>query len=318
MLAEKTIGVVVPAYNEELLVGKVIETMPEFVDKIIVVDDYSKDHTTQIVEEYIARPEYSSRLELIRLGQNSGVGRAIVVGYRAASKQNMDVVAVMAGDAQMDPDDLDHVVLPVVSGKADYVKGNRLFTGEAWQMIPRYRYLGNAMLSLMTKISSGYWHIADSQTGYTAISKYAIDIMPLEKLYPRYGYPNHILCMLNVFNMRVKDVPIKPIYNIGEKSGIRLWKVIPTISKLLVSNFLWRMKEKYIIRDFHPLVFFYALAFLLLVMSGPLFARMIYRWIEFNRIPPMNTLAFMFTSISGLQSLFFAMWFDMDYNKFER
>ena len=185
-------------------------------------------------------------------------------------------------------------------------------------MIPRYRYLGNAMLSLMTKISSGYWHIADSQTGYTAISKYAIDIMPLEKLYPRYGYPNHILCMLNVFNMRVKDVPIKPIYNIGEKSGIRLWKVIPTISKLLVSNFLWRMKEKYIIRDFHPLVFFYALAFLLLVMSGPLFARMIYRWIEFNRIPPMNTLAFMFTSISGLQSLFFAMWFDMDYNKFER
>ena len=221
----------------------------------------------------------------------------------------------MAGDAQRDPDNLVDVVTPVVEGEADYVKGNRLFTGEAWEIIPRYRYLGNAFLSLLTKISSGYWHLADSQTGYTAISLEAAKVMPLEKLFPRYGYPNHILAMLNVYNMRVRDVPIRPVYNIGEKSGIRLWREIPGLTILLTRNFLWRMMQKYVIRDFHPLIFFYIMALLLLGASVPLFARMIWRWYEFGNIPPINTLTFIFTGITGLQSLFFAMWFDMEYNK---
>ena len=315
MLKGKRIGVVVPAHNEEKLIGRVIETMPDFVDRIYVVDDCSQDGTCDRVRSYLSQASFNGRLELIRHTANRGVGAAIVTGYRKAAEEGMDVVAVMAGDAQMDPAELERVVGPVVRDEADYVKGNRLFTGEAWQLIPKYRYLGNATLSLLTKIASGYWHVADSQTGYTAISAEAIRLLPLEKLYPRYGCPNHLLVMLNVYNFRVKDVPVTPVYNIGERSGIRLWRLIPQLSWLLIKCFLWRMKEKYVIRDFHPLIFFYALAFSLLAISLPLGVRLFYKWGVSGSIPPINALALMFSVVAGLQSLFFAMWFDMEYNR---
>lgn len=314
MLAKKKIAVVVPAYNEELLIERVVKTMPALVDRIYIVDDCSTDATVKKVQD-IQKNKIGGRVRLVQLEKNSGVGAAIVRGYREAMADKMDVVAVMAGDAQMDPEDLVNVLRPVVDGSADYTKGNRLFTGEAWRIIPKHRYLGNSFLSLLTKISSGYWHVTDSQTGFTAISTEALALLPLYRLYPRYGYPNHILAMLNVYNQRVRDVPVKPVYNIGERSGIKLWRVIPSLSWLLFKNFIWRMWQKYVIRDFHPLVFFYALSFILLGGSVPLFGRMLLRWMETGNFPPINTLAFMFTAITGIQSLFFAMWFDMDYNK---
>ena len=315
MYRNKKIGVVTPAHNEQTLIGRVIETMPDFVDRIYVVDDYSSDATYEEVERYLSRPTMNDRLELIRHETNEGVGQAIVTGYKKAIQEEMDVVAVMAGDAQMDPNNLESLIGPVIEDRADYVKGNRLFTGEAWQLIPRYRYLGNAFLSLLTKIASGYWHVADSQTGYTAISLEALKVLPIDRLYKRYGYPNHLLVMLNVYDFRVLDVPVQPVYNIGEKSGIRLWKVMPVISWMLVTHFLWRMKEKYIIRDFHPLVFFYLLAFFLISLGLGLSGRMFWVWATTGRIPPINALAVMFLGITGLQSLFFAMWFDMEHTR---
>ena len=313
MYKDKKIAVVVPAYNEEKLIGKTIESIPAYVDKIIVVDDASKDATLYKVKRYLN--SLNNRLILIRHRENQGVGGAIVTGYKKAIEEKMDVVAVMAGDAQMDPNDLPAVIEPVVNGEADYVKGNRLFTGNAWEIIPKYRYLGNGFLSLLTKIASGYWHVADSQAGYTAISRKALLLIDLDKIYKSYGYPNDLLVKLNVYNLIVKDVPVTPIYNIGEKSGIKLWKVIPKMSWLLFKRFLWRLKEKYIIRDFHPLVFFYALAFSLFFISLPLLGRLIYIWVTTGLIPRVNALALMFSLITGFQSLFFAMWFDMEYNK---
>jgi glycosyltransferase involved in cell wall biosynthesis len=309
-----SVAVVVPSYNEEHLIEQVFISMPKFVDVMYLVDDASTDGTVSKVRKLIKKIG-KERLRIIEMPKNSGVGAAIVRGYQEGIKDEMDVMAVMAGDAQMDPDDLENVVMPVIAGEADYVKGNRLFTGEAWQIIPRYRYLGNAFLSLLTKISSGYWHLSDSQTGYTAISNETANILPLEDLFPRYGYPNHILAMLNVYRRRVRDVPVRPVYNIGEKSGIRLWREIPGLTMLLTRNFLWRMMQKYVIRDFHPLIFFYLMALLLLGFSVPLFARMILLWLETGNVPPINALTFIFTGITGLQSLFFAMWFDMEYNK---
>ena len=312
MFEGKTIAVVVPAYNEEKLIGKVIETMPDFVDKIYVVDDCSQDRTRDLVLEYQERYD---KLELISLPVNQGVGKAISEGYKQALADGCEVTAVMAGDAQMDPDELPNVVGPVVRNEADYVKGNRLFTGEAWRIIPRHRFLGNAALSLLTKIASGYWHVADSQTGYTAISADALRLIPLDELYPRYGYPNHLLVMLNIYSLRVKDVPVRPVYNIGEVSGIKLKKVAPTISKLLWRCFWKRMLEKYVIRDFHPLVFFYFLAAILLpsgmLAGGYLF---IYR-IFFGPVQATSAMFASFLFVSGLQFLFFAMWFDMEYNR---
>jgi glycosyltransferase involved in cell wall biosynthesis len=315
MYKGKTIAVVVPAYNVDHLIGQVIETMPNFVDRIFIIDDCSQDQTYERVASYKEIPKFLDRLELTLHPTNQGVGGAIITGYKRVVEEGIDIAVVMAGDAQMDPLDLEAVITPVVNDKADYAKGNRLFSGEAWRVIPKIRYLGNSLLSLFTKIASGYWHIADSQTGYTAISCDALKRIPFMKLYRRYGFPNHMLVMLNVFDCSVVDVSIRPVYNIGEKSGIRLWKVIPTISWLLMRLFFWRLKEKYIIRDFHPLVFFYGMALFLLTACIPLFTRMVYLWIDTGRIPPINALALMFASIMSMQSLFFAMWFDMEHNR---
>lgn len=315
MFEDKKIAVVVPAHNEELLIGRVIETIPHYVDRVYVVDDASQDRTVEKVQAFLKIPNYKKLLALIELSQNQGVGAAVVAGYRRASAEGMQVVAVMAGDAQMHPDDLEKIITPVVRDDVDYTKGNRLFYANALKIIPTYRLIGNSFLSLLTKFSSGYWHIADSQTGYTAISKQAIDLLPLEKLYKRFGYPNHILAMMNVYNLRVRDIPVRPIYNIGERSEIRLWKVIPTLSWILFVNFLWRMREKYVYRDFHPLVFFYALGFFLFLVTIILTIRLFYLWYLNGSIPPINALATIFTSITSFQSFFFAMWFDMEYNR---
>jgi glycosyltransferase involved in cell wall biosynthesis len=315
MLGNKRIAVVVPAYNEERLIGRVIETMPAFVDKVYVVDDSSQDATAEQVQAHQNQTSMVERLQLIRHPANQGVGSAIVTGYKQATYDNMDVVAVMAGDAQMDPKELEGVVGPVVNEQADYVKGNRLFTGEAWDLIPKHRYLGNAFLSLLTKIASGYWHVADSQTGYTAISAEAIRLLPLDKLYRRYGYPNHLLVMLNIFDFRVKDVPVRPVYNIGEISGIRLWKVIPRLSWLLVRCFFWRLKEKYVIRDFHPLVFFYLMGLTLFPIGLIMGLYLFFHRLLVGPVAATSAIFAVFLFISGLQSIFFAMWFDMEYNK---
>jgi len=221
----------------------------------------------------------------------------------------------MAGDNQMDPRDLKNVLRPVAKGVVDYTKGNRLFQGDAWNMIPRYRYLGNSFLSLMTKIASGYWHIADSQTGYTAVSLRALKKLNLDSIYKRYGMPNDMLIKLNQYDFKVRDIHVRPVYNIGEKSGIRLVKVIPKISWLLFKGFWKRLFYKYVIKDFHPLIFFYILSFILLIASIPLTIRLFYVWAVRGDIPDINAMALVFTVISGLQTLFFGMWFDMDYNK---
>jgi hypothetical protein len=225
------------------------------------------------------------------------------------------LVAVMAGDAQMDPEDLPRLLAPLAHDQADYTKGNRLFTGEAWKVIPRHRYLGNAVLSLLTKMASGYWHVADSQSGYTAITVAALRIVQLDRLYKRYGFPNHLLVELNNYDFRVRDVPIRPVYGVGEVSGIRLPRVVPTLSWLLVRCYFWRMKEKYIIRDFHPLIFFLAFGALLTGAGIALGVYIIYLRLSVGALSPNAAIFDAFLIIMGVQMLFFAMWMDMERNK---
>ncbi len=313
MYKEHTVCVVVPAYNEEKLIGRVLETMPDYVDKIVVVDDKSTDGTAEVVRN--ASEKSGGRIVLIQHEENQGVGGAIASGYKWARDNQQSVAVVMAGDAQMDPDDLPNLLEPVVSGQVDYAKGNRLFTGNAWQIIPKVRYLGNSYVSLLTKIASGYWHVADSQTGYTVINLRALKILNLDKIYKSYGMPNDMLVKLNVYNLKVCDVPIRPVYNIGEKSGIKIYKVVPKLSWLLLKCFLYRIKEKYIIRDFHPLVFFYVFGFIFNITTVVLFVRLFYKWFTTGHIPPINALAAMFCFISAVQFTLFAMWFDMESNK---
>ena len=312
MYGGKNICVVIPAHNEETQIEKVIETMPSFVDRIIVVDDDSRDSTALIVEKML---QSNDKLFIIKHETNQGVGGAIASGYKWARDNEMDVTAVMAGDGQMDPDELEAIIKPVVEDRADYTKGNRLFYGDAWDLIPHYRYLGNSFLSLMTKIASGYWHLADSQSGYTAISLVALKRIDPDFIYKDYGMPNDMLIKLNQFDFRVGDVHIRPVYNVGEKSGIRLTRVILRISFLLFKGFWRRLFFKYVIKDFHPLIFFYLLSFFLFTISVPLAIRLFYIWYLKSDIPDINAMALVFTLITGFQTMFFAMWFDMEYNK---
>ena len=312
MYREKTIAVIVPAYNEEKLIGKVLETIPSFIDHIVVVDDASSDRTGEIVR---AHQEGDSRIIYLLHPKNEGVGGAIVSGYKWARDNEVDISVVMAGDAQMDPGDLPKLLDPVVDGQVDYSKGNRLFTGRAWRVIPKTRYLGNAVLSFLTKIASGYWHVADSQSGYGAVNLEVLKTIDLDSVYKRYGMPNDFLVKLNVYQFRVRDVPVNPIYGVGERSGIKIYRVVFTLSLLLLKLFLWRLKEKYVIRDFHPLVLFYLLGFILSPIGVVFGCYLLIFRLFIGTVAATSALFAAFFAISGLQSLFFAMWFDMEYNK---
>ena len=311
MVEGKRVAVVVPAFEEELLVAETIRGIPAFVDLIVVVDDHSSDGTAER-----ARAVGDPRVEVIEHAENQGVGAAIATGYERCRELGVDVTCVMAGDNQMDPGELAALVGPVARGEVDYAKANRLVSGEAWQLIPRSRYLGNAVLSLLTKIASGYWHVADSQAGYTALSFDALRRLDVDRLYRRYGFPNDMLVHLNVQNARVRDVPSRPIYGVGERSGIRVRHVAPRIAWLLFKGFWWRMKEKYVIRDFHPLVFFYVLGILMTVVGfllGVVVAAS--RIFGGNEITTATIVLVSLLLVSGTQFTLFAMWFDQEANK---
>lgn len=315
MYEGKSVAVVVPAYNEQAQIRQVLATMPGFVDCVIVVDDVSRDATAEIVNQWIAAQGPGPRTILLRHEVNAGVGRAIVTGYRQAICLRMDVTAVMAGDGQMDPGELESIVAPVAAGECDYTKGNRLFYRNAWETIPRHRFLGNAFLSMLTKIASGYWHVADSQTGYTAISLEALETIDLDGVYPRYGYPNDILVRLNICEFRVADVPIRPVYNVGEQSKMKLWKVIPAMSWLIFRRFCWRLVRKYVIRDFHPLVLFYGFGLLSSALGLLLGLYLAAYRIVVGPVAETSALFAALLLLTGLQLELFAMWFDMEVNR---
>lgn len=312
MFKNKKIAVVVPCYNEAKQIGKVISTMPKFVDKIVIIDDKSGDKTVSIVEDLA---KGNKKIVLIKHPLNSGVGAAISSGYKWCRENKIDIATVMDGDGQMLSKDLPAILDPLVIDKADYSKANRLLSGTAFQKIPKVRYFGNSILTFLTKIASGYWHVVDSQTGFTAINQKMLKLIDWDKMYKRYGYINDKLVRLNVYNARVADVPIEPVYNIGEKSTIKIQKVFFAIPLMLLRMFFWRLKEKYIIRDFHPLVLFYFFGFFMGLVSVFFLVRMIYLYPIQGQIPQTSFLAWMLCVITSLQFTMFAMWFDMDCNK---
>ncbi len=361
MLNNKTIAVVIPVFNEGKKILEVIQSVPDFVDRIIVVNDGSKDDTASAVRKMIdmdttdylndkigpvkikgnsynavdvAMQEYleaesrfycpqkiynpnpgSSRLILINHQKNQGVGKAVTTGYKWCRDNEIDCVAKLDGDGQMDPDELQAICEPVVLQGVDYVKGNRLIYPGAHLIIPRIRHFGNAILSILTKIASGYWHISDTQTGYTAISLRALKLIKLYKIFSSYGYPNDVLVRLNTNFCTITEIPIKPVYKIGERSNMRIYKVIPSISFLLVKGFFKRLWQKYMIRSFHPLFILYNIGFLLLACSVPFGLKILNKAIHQVGANPVTVLAFIFLFFSGFQSLLFAMWMDIQDNE---
>ncbi|MDR3205319.1 MAG: glycosyltransferase family 2 protein [Deltaproteobacteria bacterium] len=312
MYKNKTLAVVVPAYNEEKLLSKVVKTMPDFVDYIVIIDDKSLDDTSG---EALRLKQADSRVELIKHEINQGVGGAIASGYKWARDNQIDMAAVMAGDGQMDPADLPALCDPVAQDGIDYSKGNRLVYEEAYNLIPKVRFFGNAILSFLTKIASGYWHIADSQTGYAVIGLKALKAIDWDKMYKRYGQPNDILVRLNIEDMKVRDAPIRPVYNIGETSGFKPRQVLWPISRLLIKMFAWRLWKKYMLRNAHPLFLFIAFGLSLMGLGFIFFLRLIYLLIKQQQMPEITLIIFLFTVTLGLQCFLFGIWMDMDINK---
>jgi len=249
MYKSQKIAVVVPAYNEEELIGEALSSIPEYVDKVYAVDDCSLDRTYEIMQKIA---EENPKVVCIKHKENGGVGAAIVAGYKKALQDRMDIAVVMAGDNQMDPAYLPDLLDPIVEGRADYTKGNRLFSPEYRKAMSRWRLFGNTLLTLLTKIASGYWHVSDPQNGYTAISRQTLERIDPDTIYTYYGYPNDMLVKLNVYGFRVIDVPHPARYG-KEKSKIKYSRYIFKVSWLLLKDFFWRLKMKYLVLGMSPI-----------------------------------------------------------------
>jgi glycosyltransferase involved in cell wall biosynthesis len=309
MLGLYRIGVVVPAYNEEALIGQTIRGIPPYVSKIYVVDDCSTDRTADFIKD-MADP----RVVSIRHEANKGVGGAIVTGYKKALEDEMDVVAVMAGDNQMDPGQLPRLLMPVIEGKADYTKGNRLITRDLRKGMSAWRSLGNFLLTMITKIGSGYWHITDPQNGYTAISRRALESLDLDSVYTYYGYCNDLLIKLNAFGLRAMDVVMPARYG-TEKSHIKYSRFIMKVAPMIFRGFIWRLKTKYIILDFNPLVLFYAAGMLMIPAGAALGLWALFQRLSGNIVSSNYALLTISVLIWGMLFLLFAMVLDMQDNK---
>lgn len=236
MYRDLQVAVVIPAFNERRAIVETVATVPAWVDHILVIDDASSDDTAAQARIAAAARTQPARVEVITHAANRGVGGALATGYRRALELGADVAVVMAGDGQMDPDDLPALLAPIADGSADYVKGNRFLHPSIWTTMPVTRIVGNVLLSAATRVTSGYHHVFDSQCGYTAIRRSALSEIELDGLFPRYGYPNDLLSRLHVAGMRVVDVPVRPIYGEHWKSGINLGTALHPIPWVLLRS----------------------------------------------------------------------------------
>jgi glycosyltransferase involved in cell wall biosynthesis len=327
MYKKLKIALVIPAYNEQRLIKPTLENVPKTVDQIIVVDDCSTDNMPKVLRKYMKKDK---RIIAIRHKKNQGVGQGIITGYKEAVKQNCDVAVVIGGDHQMDLKDLSNFLEPIHNKEADYIKGNRFMfdhtrkykdtqDGSAFKVMPRQRFIGNSLLSFIAKWASGYWKIFDTQDGYTAITKEAIQRVNWKKAWKGYGYVGDWFALFNVYNLRIKDVPRRAIYLKGERqSQINIPRYMRIVLPRMIKSFFWRIKTKYVYQDFHPLVLFYVLGLTLLPAGLLLGLFLITKWlvhggaINISGTKAVLTALFM---ITGIQSIFFAIWFDMQANE---
>ena len=253
MYKDHAIAVIVAAFNEERHIERTIAEMPEYADSIIVVDDASTDGTVGKVEKLAA---VDSRLTLITNERNRGKGSCVVKGCERAMESGSDITVLMDGDNQMPAEHLDSLLDAVIDGSLDGAKGNRFIASpQALSSMPKYRLIGNVLLTMMTKLASGYWSIFDSQNGYWALRTTTLARLDLRRLARRYDLENSLLINLNIIGARVRDVAIPARYA-DEESGIRIWRVTPRIMATLLVGLLQRIFYRYVLYSFHPVALF--------------------------------------------------------------
>jgi dolichol-phosphate mannosyltransferase len=238
------IAVVIPSYKVTKQIFDVIAEIPPEVWRIYVIDDACPDHSGAFVETNVSRPD----VRVIVHEHNQGVGGAVMTGYRAAIADGADVIVKVDGDGQMDPKLIPHFVDPILSGEADYTKGNRFYDLEKIRTMPLSRLLGNAVLSLMTKLSSGYWNLFDPTNGYTAIHADVAKNLPFDKISRSFFFETDMLFRLNTFRALVIDVPMDAKYA-DEATNLEVRRVVGEFLFKHARNFAKRVFYNYYLRD---------------------------------------------------------------------
>jgi glycosyltransferase involved in cell wall biosynthesis len=252
ILEGRRIVALVPAYNEAPHVGDVVRTMPEFVDAIVVIDDCSSDGTSEA-----ALAAGDPRVTLVRHERNEGLGASLIEAHRIALGDRGDIMVVMAGDGQMDPDRLLDLLHPLLHEGYDFSKGNRFFGAGSLEGMPKYRVFGNIVLTFLTKAATGYWNMFDPQNGYTAITRRVSERIDWDTVARDYSFENDVLAQLGLMRARVKDVDIPALYG-EEISDIHLPKVVPSLLRTLRRAFWRRFWLQYVARSFSPVALFFA------------------------------------------------------------
>ncbi len=302
------VAVLVPAYNEGRQIRRVVESVPDFVDHVVVVDDASTDDTADVLRVLAGE---QPRLHPIHLERNRGVGGALAEAFAWARDADVDVAVTMDGDGQMNPDDLWRLLDPIVDGVADFTKGNRFTTREDLRRIPRIRLFGNVGLSLLTKIATGYWSLADSQSGYSASGRVVLHEVPWDRVYPRYGRPNDLMWHVSMAGARAADVPVSAVYGVGETSTMKILSTSVGISRLLFRRFWQRMFVKHVLIDFHPMVFLYVLAALSGLATLLLLPWVVAGFVATGQFPKLASIALIGTAVTCANGLFLAFFMDL-------
>lgn len=261
MLKNKKIVVVVPAYNVEKQIKDAVERIDKLVDHIVIVDDCSKDNTKEVIEKID-----NKKLIILKNDVNKGVGGATIVGFKKGLSLDGDIFIKYDGDGQMDPNRMRDLILPLLEGY-DYAKGNRFIHTNELRQMPKTRLVGNFLLTFLTKLASGYWHIFDPQNGYLAITRKALETLPLDLLHARYFFENDMLINLNIKDAKVRDVSMPSRYG-DEKSSLKIRKILLSFPSLFLTRFIRRIYFKYILYDFSVIGLFYVLGFILLLFGA--------------------------------------------------
>ena len=303
------IAIVVPAYNEEKLVDKTIKSIPDFVDKIVAINDCSKDNTEKILRKL---EKVDKRIYVINNEVNIGLGGSMIKALKYLMDTDIDIIGVMAGDAQMDPKYLAPMIDEQIITAADMVKANRFMHSEALKTMPTYRRLGNIFISILTKFATGYYSVFDSQNGYVIYKTDAIRKISLDFIGNRYEYENTMLLALSISRAKVVDFPIPALYG-EETSTINLFGTGFRTLNSLNKGFWKRIYYKYILMNFHPIALFLVFGILLLVIGALVGLFIIFWKIAYSISPTTGTVMLcILPVIIGIQYLLTAIAMDVN------
>lgn len=308
MYRQATIAVLIPAYNEARQIAGVVQSLPDFVDHVVVVNDGSTDDTARVLDEVAAG---NAKVVAVHLPENRGVGGALAVAYVWARDHGVDIAVTVDGDGQMHGDDMWRLLDPIVEGRVDFTKGNRFTTRADLQRIPKIRLAGNVALSLCTKIATGYWSLADSQSGYSAAGRAVLDEVPWDRVYPRYGRPNDVMWHVSMAGARAADVPVSAVYGVGEASTMKILRTSWSIAWLLWRRFWHRMLIKHVLIDFHPMIFLYLIATLAGLASMLLAPWVVWGFLDTGQFPKLASNALLLSMATSVNGLFLAFFMDL-------